>query len=81
MWLHLGQRSFQLTADQYAEKLDNVAQLVNVLGQTDKVRAFLNAPAKATKGLPPRPVVGTAVTIRLDLDDAQIKQWFSAGYD
>lgn len=37
MWLHLGQRSFKLTAEQYAEKIDGVAQLVNVLGQTDKV--------------------------------------------
>ncbi|KAI8467626.1 MAG: hypothetical protein J3K34DRAFT_523609 [Monoraphidium minutum] len=81
MWLHLGQRSFKLTPEQYADKIDNIAQLVNVLGQTDKVRAFLTAPARASKGLPPRPVVGTAVTIRLDLSDAQVQEWFGAGYD
>ncbi|KIZ03911.1 hypothetical protein MNEG_4050 [Monoraphidium neglectum] len=81
MWLHLGQRSFKLSPEQYAEKLAGVSQLVNVLGQTDKVRAFLNAPAKAQKGLPPRPVVGTAVSVRLDLDDSQVEEWFGAGFD
>jgi hypothetical protein len=45
------------------------------------VRAFLNAPAKAQKGLPPRPVVGTAVSVRLDLDDSQVEEWFGAGFD
>lgn len=37
MWLHLEQQSFKMTYDQYMEKLDSVAALVNVLGQTDKV--------------------------------------------
>jgi len=40
MWLHLGQRSFQLTPEQYADKLDSIAQLINVLNQTDKVGCF-----------------------------------------
>lgn len=37
MWLHAEQASFKMTPQQYMEKLDSVAQLVNVLGQTDKV--------------------------------------------
>jgi hypothetical protein len=77
------QRSFQQTMSeaQYMEKLDGVATLVNLLGQTDKVRAFLKAPAKSQKGLPARPVVGTAVSIRFDLPDAVIQEWFGQGYD
>jgi hypothetical protein len=46
-----------------------------------QVRAFLRAPAKSMKGLPRRPVVGTAISIRLDLDKAQISEWFGQGYD
>lgn len=46
-----------------------------------QVRAFLKAPAKSMKGLPRRPVVGTAISIRLDLDRAQISEWFGQGYD
>jgi cytochrome c-type biogenesis protein CcmE len=37
MWLHAEQASFKMTPAQYQDKLDSVAQLVNVLGQTDKV--------------------------------------------
>lgn len=51
-----------MTEEQYMEKIDSIAYLVNVLGQTEKVRSFLAAPAKSQKGLPPRPVVGTAVS-------------------
>jgi hypothetical protein len=46
-----------------------------------QVRAFLKAPARSMKGLPKRPVVGTAISIRLDLDKAQISEWFGSGYD
>lgn len=53
-----------MSHQQYLQKLDAVAALVNRLSQTAKVRAFLQAPAKAHKGLPRRPVVGTAVSIR-----------------
>jgi hypothetical protein len=45
------------------------------------VRAFLRAPARSRKGLPRRPVVGTAISIRLDLTRAQISEWFGQGYD
>jgi hypothetical protein len=46
-----------------------------------QVRAFLKAPAKSQKGLPRRPVVGTAISIRFDLDQAVIDEWFGSGYD
>lgn len=39
MWLHLEQQSFRMTAEQYMEKLEGVAAMVNALGQTDKVCA------------------------------------------
>ena len=81
MWVHQEQRSFKMTEEQYMDKLDSIAMLVNRLGQTDKVRAFLKAPAKSHKGLPPRPVVGTAISIRFNLDDAVIEEWFGLGYD
>ncbi|GBF93357.1 hypothetical protein Rsub_06395 [Raphidocelis subcapitata] len=81
LWLYRGQRSFKLTREQYDEKVDSIAALVNALGQTDKVRAFLSAPAKGKNGLPSRPVVGTAVSIRLELNAAQIREWFGSGYD
>ncbi len=49
---------------QYMDKLDGVAYLIGALGQTDRVRAFLKERARSQKGLPPRPVVGTAVSVR-----------------
>lgn len=36
-WLHLEQRSFKMSPQQYMDKLDGVASLVNALGQTNKV--------------------------------------------
>ncbi|PNH04303.1 hypothetical protein TSOC_009553, partial [Tetrabaena socialis] len=80
MWVHLGQRSFKLTEEQYMEKMEGAAYLVGALGQTDKVRAFLQEPARSQKGLPPRPVVGTAITIRFDLEPSVIAEWFGEGY-
>jgi len=80
MWQHLEQRSFKMSEETYMEKLDSVAYLVNVLGQTTKVRAFLRAPAKAERGLPKRPVVGCAVSIQFDLEKEVVDEFFGAGY-
>jgi hypothetical protein len=80
MWTHLEQRSFKMTEEQYMEKLDAVATMVNVLGQTDKVRSFLSAPAKSQNGMPRRPVVGTAISIQFEMDKATIEEWFGNGY-
>jgi hypothetical protein len=73
----LEQRSFRLTEAQYEEKLANVAARLHVLGQTKRVRTFLQAPAKSQKGLPRRPTMGTAVSIMLDLTPAQVEAYFS----
>lgn len=80
MWTHLEQKSFKMTEEQYSEKLDSIAYLVNVLGQTDKVRGFLRQRARSEKGLPRRPVVGTAISIQLDLEPSIIEEWFGTGY-
>jgi hypothetical protein len=79
-WLYSGQRSFRLTREQYADKLDSTAALVNALGQTALVRGFLRAPARSQKGMPARPVVGTAITIRLNLAPEVIEEWFGSGF-
>jgi hypothetical protein len=55
--------------------------MVNVLGQTDKVREFLRQPARSQNGMPPRPVVGTAISIRLDLDQRTVEEFFGRGYN
>lgn len=46
---------------QYIDKVDSVAYMVNVLGQTARVRDFLSQTARSERGLPRRPIVGTAV--------------------
>lgn len=61
-WQHLEQRSFKMTEAQYMDKVDSVAYMVNVLGQTARVREFLSSRARSERGLPRRPVVGTAVS-------------------
>jgi hypothetical protein len=60
--------------------LRSVAYLLTILGQAKKVRTFLQQPARSVKGLPRRPVVGTAIFIQLELTEAQIKEFFSFGY-
>mmetsp|Transcript_21566 Transcript_21566/g.36736 ORF Transcript_21566/g.36736 Transcript_21566/m.36736 type:complete len:298 (+) Transcript_21566:38-931(+) len=80
MWQHTGQRSFRMTEDQYMDKIESIAYMLNVLGQTLKVREFLGAPAKSQKGLPRRPVMGTAISIQLDLEPDVVKDFFGAGY-
>ena len=44
--------------------------------QDQVVMDFLRQPAKSQRGLPARPVVGCAVSIRLDLPPAVIEEWF-----
>lgn len=44
--------------------------------QDQVVMDFLRLPAKSQRGLPARPVVGCAVSIRLDLPPAVIEEWF-----
>jgi hypothetical protein len=58
-----------------------VAALLNVLGRAGRVRAFMKAPARSAKGMPARPVVGTAVSLQLDLTPAVVDEWFGQGYN
>eukprot|EP00200_Dunaliella_tertiolecta_P002289 CAMPEP_0202352704 /NCGR_PEP_ID=MMETSP1126-20121109/8784_1 /ASSEMBLY_ACC=CAM_ASM_000457 /TAXON_ID=3047 /ORGANISM="Dunaliella tertiolecta, Strain CCMP1320" /LENGTH=312 /DNA_ID=CAMNT_0048944957 /DNA_START=140 /DNA_END=1078 /DNA_ORIENTATION=- len=80
MWQHLEQRSFKMTEAQYIDKVDSVAYMVNVLGQTEKVRGFLSTSARSERGLPRRPVVGTAISIQLDLPPDVVQDFFGSGY-
>jgi hypothetical protein len=76
----LENRSFRLTEEQYEEKLEGIAARLSILGQTARVRAFLEAPAKSSKGLPRRPTMGTAVSIALDVTQAQIEAYFTGPF-
>ena len=40
------------------------------------MRGYLAQPARPRKGLPAKPIIGTAISIQLDLDDATIDEWF-----
>lgn len=50
--------------------------LRRAFNQDQVVMDFLRQPAKSQRGLPARPVVGCAVSIRLDLPPAVIEEWF-----
>ncbi|GAB4820755.1 hypothetical protein N2152v2_007801 [Parachlorella kessleri] len=76
MFPHLGQKSFPLQESEYDDKLDGIAMYLRAWGQDGKVVAFLKEPARPRSGLPARPVVGTAISIQLDLDKPTIDEWF-----
>ena len=63
---HLGQRSFPLTEEQYVERLGSVAYMLNAWNQPAFVRAFFAEPPIPRRGLPSRPRVDTAVSLRLN---------------
>ncbi|KAL4442932.1 hypothetical protein ABPG77_008423 [Micractinium sp. CCAP 211/92] len=79
MWTHLEQRSFPMSEEEYDEKLDLVAMYLNSWGQAERVTAFLRQPARPRKGMPSKPIVGTAISIQLDLEDAVIDEFFAQG--
>lgn len=79
MWTHLEQRSFPMSEEEYDEKLDLVAMYLNSWGQAERVAAFLRQPARPRKGMPSKPIVGTAISIQLDLEDAIIDEFFAQG--
>ncbi len=62
----LGQRSFPFTEEEYLAKLDAVSYLVNSFQCAEFVRAFFKTPVAPRAGLPSRPRVDTAVTLRLN---------------
>jgi hypothetical protein len=62
----LGQRSFPLNEEQYLAKLDAVAFMINSFLCAEYVRDFFKAKIAPRAGLPSRPRVDTAVTLRLN---------------
>lgn len=46
--------------------------------QEDVVRKFLLEAPKSKRGLPSRPVTGNAVSIRLNLEQSVIAEWFGS---
>lgn len=75
MWVHLGQRSFPMTEEEYMDKADGICILLNAWGKQGQVRAFLKQKPKAKNGMPPRPIVGTAVAIQLELPPEVVSEW------
>ncbi|BDA40838.1 hypothetical protein COCOBI_01-4920 [Coccomyxa sp. Obi] len=76
MWTHLEQQSFPMSEAEYMDKLDTIATYISAWGEAQTVMDFFQQPAKSQRGLPARPVVGCAVSIRLDLPKAVIEEWF-----
>jgi len=75
-YAHLGQRSFPMTEKEYSDKLDGIAALLSMWGQSDKVYQELSSPLAPKRGLPSVPVVGIALPIQLDLSDEMINEFF-----
>ncbi|KAG1654504.1 hypothetical protein FOA52_006737 [Chlamydomonas sp. UWO 241] len=80
MWSFLEQRSFKLTLEQYEEKLDSIAYLLNAVKQADAIRTQLSGPARSQNGMPRRPVTGTAISLKLQVSEATVREWFGRGY-
>jgi len=74
---HLGQRSFPMTEEEFKEKMDGVAALLEIWGKADVIIDFMNSPIAPRRGLPSKPIVGNAVAIPLDLSNEQIAEWFA----
>lgn len=79
---HLGQRSFPYSEEQFMEKLDAVAMLLSAWNQAEYVRQWFSTPVAPRAGLPGRPRVDTAVSVRLNnsptWDAAAAEEWFSS---
>lgn len=78
MWQDLSQASFRLTPDQYADRLAAIASILTAWGCAGEVRAWLREPPKPKRGLPARPVVGNAVSLRLSVDYGVAGEWLEA---
>jgi len=78
MWSHVGQPSFGLSAGAYADRLDTVASILTAWGCAGEVRAWLKEAPRPKRGLPARPVVGNAVSLRLSVDYKTAGEWLEA---
>lgn len=65
----------------YIEKLDSIAMMLNAWDQVEYTRAFFAEPPIPRRGLPSRPRVDTAVSLRLNAspnwDDALADEFFT----
>ena len=75
MWVHLDQRSFPMTEEEYYDKMDGICMLLNAWGKQGDVRAFLKQKATSKRGMPKRPIVGVAIAIQLDLPPSVVAEW------
>ena len=78
MWSDLSQASFRLTPDQYQDRLSTIASILTSFGCAGEVRAWLLEPPRPKRGLPARPVVGNAVSLRLSVDYEVAGEWLEA---
>eukprot|EP00466_Bigelowiella_natans_P018048 jgi/Bigna1/62962/fgenesh1_kg.45_\ len=81
---HLGNPSFPYSEQQYLDKLDGIAHMLNTWDQAWYVQEFLESEIKPRRGLPSRPRSDTAVTLRLNqsptwplVPDEQVSEVFS----
>mmetsp|Transcript_13192 Transcript_13192/g.18271 ORF Transcript_13192/g.18271 Transcript_13192/m.18271 type:complete len:315 (+) Transcript_13192:151-1095(+) len=81
---HLGNPSFPYSENQYLQKLDDIAHMLNTWDQAWYVQEFLESAIKPRRGLPSRPRSDTAVTLRLNqsptwplVPDDQVAEAFS----
>ena len=77
MWSYYGQKSFPMNEAQYEMKLEGIAEMVRQLNRENVIREFFAKEPTPERGLPARPVVGTAVIIRLsDVEESVIDELF-----
>ena len=78
---YLGQRTFPYNEEEYIEKLDSIATMLNAWDQVDYVSDFFAEPPIPRRGLPSRPRVDTAVSLRLNAspnwDDSLADEFFT----
>jgi hypothetical protein len=73
----LGQRSFPLSREEYEDKTDGVALLLEMWGEAGRVVDFMEQPPAPRAGTPSRPIVGNAVSITLlGLSADQVAEFF-----
>jgi hypothetical protein len=74
MWAYVGQRS-ALSPDAYRDKCEALAAALSAWGCAGAVRAFFAEKPRSKRGLPGRPVVGNAVSLRLDVEPEVVAEW------
>ncbi len=68
MWAYLEQQSFPLSAEQYGERLEQLAGVLNDLGVAEPVRQWL---ATTTD----KPRLGKALTLPLQVPSARLREF------